>query len=211
MNVAAITIPPVKRPNADYLKKHKLKSPVTGPKAKRLLGDTSYISTGMKAQVFAMLKLGFTHEEAARRSDLPLTTINKLARDRDLLLMDDKVMAKTKELLGHRFYNLADMALQQAGDDFNMAQMNSYQATIMAGIAFDKGRLAENLPTANVTVRGIVNHLHEEGSRLDAAIERVSASLAVEAEVIETGDVVPDSGTGLPGSPLPGPEIFNGR
>ena len=100
-----------------------------------------------------------------------------IMEDPSLDILDSKIVEETKKTLGAGFLQLSDLALQQAGSPEKLEKMNAFQSTIIAATAYDIFRLSENLSTQNISIQGIVAHLHNEKEELRKAREALIESL----------------------------------
>lgn len=138
------------------------------------------LSTGRKLMIRAMLDNGASIRQVAFQEHVHYTTVRKIKLDDSLkeLMPESKAAEMTKKALGNSFYYLADASLQKASEEERLDRMSSFQLAGIAGLAFDKGRLAEGLSTENISIRGVVGHLQSERDSLRATREALEAELA---------------------------------
>ncbi len=136
-----------------------------------------YITTGKKVKIRAMSSAGMSRKTICEVERITSEQFDLIMDDPSLDILDSKIVDETKKTLGAGFLQLSDLALQQAGSPEKLEKMNAFQSTIIAATAYDKFRLSENLSTQNISIQGIVAHLHNEKEELRKAREALIESL----------------------------------
>ena len=136
-----------------------------------------YITTGKKVKIRAMASAGMSRKTICEVERISADQFDMIMEDPSLDILDSKIVEETKKTLGAGFLQLSDLALQQAGSPEKLEKMNAFQSTIIAATAYDKFRLSENLSTQNISIQGIVAHLHNEKEELRKAREALIESL----------------------------------
>lgn len=140
------------------------------------------LSTGQKLAILSLVRMGLTTKEIAFKEKVSPRTVGYIKADQhlNLLLENNKAMDITKKSLGNNFYLLADSAVTRAQDPEKLENMSAFQLAGIAGLAYDKARLAEGLSTENISIRGMVSHIQEEKNNLTALRERLEREIAGE-------------------------------
>lgn len=119
-------------------------------------------SVGKRVLVFAKLQSGHKIPRIMKEERMTRAQVLEIERDQSLAeLSDRRITAKTKEILGSRFYMAASQLLEEATSPAKVRRLPADRAMVSAAIAFDKARLSEGLSTENLSVRGVVGHLEE--------------------------------------------------
>lgn len=136
-----------------------------------------YITTGKKIKIRSMAKSGMKKKMICELEHVSPAQFEMIISDPSLEILDAQITEETRKTLGAGFLQLSDLALQQATNPEKLGKMNAFQSTIIAATAYDKFRLSENLSTQNISIQGIVAHLHNEKEELKKAREAVIESL----------------------------------
>lgn len=135
------------------------------------------LSTGRKIVIRAMCATGMSFREVARREKISDSTVKKIWEDDELEELEPRYIEKTKEALGGRFVLLADRAITKAQEEERLDRMSAFQLAGIAGLSFDKHRVASGLSTENISIRGVVEHLRSEKDAARKIRERLESAL----------------------------------
>lgn len=149
----------------------------------------SWMSTGKKLAIRAMLQHGMSEWQIAAMEGTSRSTVNAIRNDKRLDELNPALVATTKRMLSSRFYLLADKAVDRAGEDDRLEKMSSYQLAMIGAVSVDKARLMDGQSTENLAFKG-VNEQVQTGLQ---DLERMKAMLLKRFHMQSIGDdIVPD-------------------
>ena len=121
----------------------------------------------------ALLETGTRPEEVAESVGCSVTSAYRLGEEECL---DASTVEKVKKILAGKFYILCHRALENLTPE-KLAAASAYQLVGLAGLLYDKARLAEGLSTQNLAVRSVAVNLNADLQNLRTLKEKLFASL----------------------------------
>lgn len=123
-----------------------------------------------KIAIKAMQDSGMTVSDVARSAQTTRKQVYRVWNDPELKDLSPEVVTKTKNAMRSLFYKRGLEGLLAMTPD-KYAQSSLLQIATATGIMTEKGRLMDNLSTENVNHRGVIEHISDEVSKLDARLQ----------------------------------------
>lgn len=126
-----------------------------------------------KIAIAAMKDSGMSATNAAKASNVHISTIIRAWDNPELEDLSPSIVRKTKIGLGGLFYKRA-LESTLAISPIKLEQASALQLATVAGIMTEKGRLMEGLSTDNVSFRGISQSIDEDRNKIMKRIADLS-------------------------------------